>query len=169
MSSDAVGLEGRYEANRARSDRRDHRRDDYLGEEAVRLHGVAALGNQRRPDDAADQRVARARGQAERPGGEVPQDRAQQPGEEHLQRDQLLVDDVLTKFKAAERPTAARGGSARVAIDVAIALAVSWKPFVKSNASAVTNYSGVTGSSRPAAARLEVDHQRDALQAPALA
>ena len=33
--------------------------------------------------------------------------------------------------------TAARGDSARVEIDVATALAVSWKPFVKSNASAV--------------------------------
>ena len=31
-----------------------------------------------------------------------------------------------------------RGFSAPVAIDVAIALAVSWKPLVKSNASAVT-------------------------------
>jgi hypothetical protein len=34
--------------------------------------------------------------------------------------------------------TAVRGFSALVAIDVAMALAVSWKPFVKSNASAVT-------------------------------
>jgi len=34
--------------------------------------------------------------------------------------------------------TAVRGFSALVAIEVAIALAVSWKPFVKSNASAVT-------------------------------
>ena len=34
--------------------------------------------------------------------------------------------------------TAVRGLSAFVAIDVALALAVSWKPLVKSNASAVT-------------------------------
>ena len=34
--------------------------------------------------------------------------------------------------------TAVRGFSALVAIEVAMALAVSWKPFVKSNASAVT-------------------------------
>ena len=33
--------------------------------------------------------------------------------------------------------TAVFGASARVEIDVATALAVSWKPFVKSNASAV--------------------------------
>ena len=42
-----------------------------------------------------------------------------------------------TTLRRAERPTATRGGSARVAIDVAIALAVSWNPLVKSNASAV--------------------------------
>src|SRR3954453_10258263 len=42
-----------------------------------------------------------------------------------------------TKFSVAARPTARRGGIARVEIDVATALAVSWKPFVKSKASAV--------------------------------
>jgi hypothetical protein len=41
------------------------------------------------------------------------------------------------RFSAADRPTAILGLSALVAIDVAIALAVSWKPFVKSNASPV--------------------------------
>ena len=35
-----------------------------------------------------------------------------------------------TKFSIAREPTATRGWSARVAIVVAIALAVSWKPFV---------------------------------------
>src|SRR5579871_5216682 len=43
-----------------------------------------------------------------------------------------------TKFRQAENATATRGGIARVEIDAATALAVSWKPFVKSNASAVT-------------------------------
>ena len=42
-----------------------------------------------------------------------------------------------TKFSAAARPTATFGGIARVEIEVATALAVSWKPLVKSNASAV--------------------------------
>src|SRR5918999_5406981 len=42
-----------------------------------------------------------------------------------------------TKFSTAARPAATRGFSARVEIDVATALAVSWKPLVKSNASAV--------------------------------
>jgi hypothetical protein len=43
-----------------------------------------------------------------------------------------------TKFRIAASVTAVRGASARVEIEVATALAVSWKPFVKSNASAVT-------------------------------
>ncbi len=42
-----------------------------------------------------------------------------------------------TTFSTPEITTATRGLRAPVAIDVAIALAVSWKPFVKSNASAV--------------------------------
>ncbi len=43
-----------------------------------------------------------------------------------------------TKFRIAANSTAIRGGTARVEIDVATTLAVSWKPLVKSNASAVT-------------------------------
>ena len=42
-----------------------------------------------------------------------------------------------TKFRIAAIVTATRGAIARVEIDVATALAVSWKPLVKSNASAV--------------------------------
>ena len=42
-----------------------------------------------------------------------------------------------TKLRIAAIATARRGDSARVEIDVATAFAVSWKPFVKSNASAV--------------------------------
>jgi hypothetical protein len=41
------------------------------------------------------------------------------------------------KFSSAQRPTATLGRRARVAMDVAIAFAVSWKPFVKSNVRAV--------------------------------
>src|SRR3954452_16312167 len=41
------------------------------------------------------------------------------------------------KFRIADSATANRGDIARVETDVAIALAVSWKPLVKSNASAV--------------------------------
>src|SRR5580698_7083978 len=43
-----------------------------------------------------------------------------------------------TRFSTADRPTATRGLSALVAMDVAIALAVSWNPLVKSNESPVT-------------------------------
>ena len=42
-----------------------------------------------------------------------------------------------TKLRIAARRTAARGDIARVEIEVATAFAVSWKPFVKSKASAV--------------------------------
>ena len=42
------------------------------------------------------------------------------------------------KFRTADSSTAKRGDIARVETEVAIALAVSWKPLVKSNASAVT-------------------------------
>src|SRR5215204_269226 len=41
------------------------------------------------------------------------------------------------KLRTAASPTASRGDSARVEIDVATAFAVSWNPLVKSNASAV--------------------------------
>ena len=42
-----------------------------------------------------------------------------------------------TRFSTPASTTATRGRSAPVAIEVAIALAVSWKPLVKSNTSAV--------------------------------
>lgn len=43
-----------------------------------------------------------------------------------------------TRFKAADRETATLGFRAPVAMEVAIALPVSWNPLVKSNARAVT-------------------------------
>jgi hypothetical protein len=46
-----------------------------------------------------------------------------------------------TRLRMPERATATFGLRARVAMDVAIALAVSWNPFVKSNPSAVTTTS----------------------------
>ena len=42
-----------------------------------------------------------------------------------------------TKFRIAAKVTATRGAIARVEIEVATTLAVSWKPLVKSNARAV--------------------------------
>jgi hypothetical protein len=50
----------------------------------------------------------------------------------------LIERKAPMRFMSAARPTATRGRSAPVAMEVAIALAVSWKPLVKSKASAVT-------------------------------
>ena len=49
----------------------------------------------------------------------------------------LIEMNAPAKFRQAEM-TATLGFSAPVAMDVAIALAVSWKPFVKSNATPAT-------------------------------
>ena len=46
-----------------------------------------------------------------------------------------------TRFRIAESVTAALGVSALVAMDAAIAFAVSWNPLVKSNANAVNTTS----------------------------
>ena len=55
-----------------------------------------------------------------------------------------------TKLRMADSVTATRGAIARVEIDVATALAVSWNPFVKSNASAVaTTIQRTTSPWRP--------------------
>ena len=48
-----------------------------------------------------------------------------------------VATNAPTRFETAASATRRRGDSARVDTDVAIALAVSWKPLVKSNASAV--------------------------------
>ncbi len=45
----------------------------------------------------------------------------------------LIEMNAPAKFRQADRITATFGFSAPVAIDVAIAFAVSWNPFVKSN------------------------------------
>ena len=50
----------------------------------------------------------------------------------------LTDRNAPTRFRAAEMATAVNGFSAPVAMEVAIALAVSWKPLVKSKASAVS-------------------------------
>ena len=52
-------------------------------------------------------------------------------------RGDLQRDERADEVQDRRDRTATRGDIARVEIDVAIALAVSWKPFVKSNASAV--------------------------------
>src|SRR3712207_827542 len=63
-----------------------------------------------------------------------------------------------TKFRTAASATAKRGDIARVEIDVATAFAVSWKPLVKSNASAVaTTMMRMTSPSTAASGVLD-DH-----------
>lgn len=64
-----------------------------------------------------------------------------------------------TKFNTADSATAILGRKARVAMDVAMALPVSWKPFVKSKASAVAttrtrSVISFTGSMVPEGVRL---------------
>ena len=102
-------------------------------------------GGERGTDEPADQGVRRRRRQPEVPGDQVPDDRAEQPGEDD---DQALgarsagrsrSDTVCatfwprnapTKFITAARISATRGVRARVETEVAIALAASWKPLV---------------------------------------
>src|SRR3954451_6338372 len=68
------------------------------------------------------------------------------------------------RFRQAAMATAVRGRNAPVAIDVAMALAVSWKPFVKSKASAVTTTTMVSDRSMDLAllscARNRIDRSR---------
>ena len=49
----------------------------------------------------------------------------------------LIERNAPAKLRIAHNPTATRGRRSRVAIEVAMALAVSWNPFVKSKAIAV--------------------------------
>ena len=49
-----------------------------------------------------------------------------------------MLRKAPTRLSTAERATATLGRSAPLAIEVAIAFPVSWKPLVKSNARAVT-------------------------------
>src|SRR5215210_6594713 len=68
-----------------------------------------------------------------------------------------------TKLRIAAMPTATRGDIARVEIEVATALAVSWNPLVKSNASAVaTTIHRTTSFSMCSAGSGVLDH--DALE-----
>jgi hypothetical protein len=47
------------------------------------------------PDDPADEGVRRGRRDAAPPGQEVPEDPAEQPGQDDRGRDRIGVDDVL--------------------------------------------------------------------------
>src|SRR4051812_33723126 len=61
------------------------------------------------------------------------------------------------RFRQAATATAVLGRKAPVAIDVAMALAVSWKPFVKSNTNAVTTTTTTISDASTAPALRSVD------------
>ena len=101
----------------------------------------------RRAGVAADERVRRAGRQAEVPGDQVPDDRAEQAAEDHAERDDVEVDHPLAdrlRHGGAEREGGDEveerrpdhrlpGESTRVETTVAIEFAASWKPLMKSN------------------------------------
>ena len=114
----------------------------------------------RRSDEPADERVARARREAAIPREEVPR-RAPRTGPRSLpqrcrpargpqsRRSCSATADPSTsgpmRLPAAASATAGPGRAARVATSVAIAFDASWKPFVNANAKAST-----TATTRPA-------------------
>ena len=125
----------------------------------------------RRADEAADERVGRARGQPAPPGEQVPERRRQHAGADH--GDRLARRDGRRSRRSCRRPrcrpgarpsmlkTAARtiacpGRAPRVATRVAIALAASWKPFVSAKAmqKAIASPSSTRQSSTPAGCHL---------------
>ena len=107
---------------------------------------TVGAARERRADHAAEQRVRGGRRQPEVPGDQVPDDRADQRGEQDahpLARPAgVSISPSLTvlatplprkapaRFITAAIASAARGVSARVETEVAIAFAESWKPLV---------------------------------------
>ena len=114
-----------------------------LSSEAAPLHDSRPGGRDHGPRDAADQAVRRARGQRPPPGEpgsrrwRRPARRAS-PGWSPPRLDDAVGEgrgDVVetsapTRFSTAAANSATLGGTARVEIEVATALAASWKPFV---------------------------------------
>ena len=106
---------------------------------------VGAAG-QRRADHAAEQRVRGGGGQPEVPGDQVPGDRADQRARTGCPSpccpSGVAISPLLTvlatplprkapaRFITAAIASAARGVSARVETEVAMAFAESWKPLV---------------------------------------
>ena len=143
----------RTEGRQTGNDRRHKGRDKDLGDHGSKVNALNARANDDSADQAAEQRMAARRRKAYQPGEQVPNDGADQTCQDELRRDgdHLLVDQTTgdglcdlygqkraDQVQRAAAMTAVLGLSAPVAMDVAMALAVSWKPFVKSNVNAVT-------------------------------
>jgi hypothetical protein len=92
-AGDGIREPGREEGHKSHDDRRDDRRQDDLGHHDIEVDGLEPDADDRGPDQAAEERVARAGRQAAQPGDQVPDDRADQAGEDELRGDQ---DAVLT-------------------------------------------------------------------------
>ena len=119
--------------------------------EATPVHGAHAALRQRRPDETAQQRVARTRRQTPAPGEHVPGDGPREGGSDgttivvgidgddagYRRRDRGAEQDrpehVADRGEHRGRP----GRAARVATSVAIAFAASCTPLVKAKARAM--------------------------------
>ena len=74
-------------------DRREERRDQNVVEDPLPLDRVQARCSDRCADHAADERVARTRRQAQVPGEEVPEDRADEAAEDDARGHRVRVHD----------------------------------------------------------------------------
>ncbi len=148
---DPVGEVGGEQRGDTGHDRGGHRGQQDLLDDLAEVDAMAAGPDPDGPDQPAEQGVRGARRQSDQPGQQIPQDRADQPGEDHPRGDQGVVDDAAgdglgdlggqegaDDVEDAAIRTAVAGCSAPVAMDVAIAFALSWNPLVKSKTSAVT-------------------------------
>lgn len=135
-------------------------------------HARGACCRKNSPHHSSNKRMGGRRRDAVQPGNEVPHDPADKPGKNNFEGNDVGVNNSFaivaatarernapTKFNTADSATAILGRKARVAMDVAMALPVSWKPFVKSKASAVAttrtrSVISFTGSMVPEGVRL---------------
>ncbi len=99
---------------------------------------------------SSNQRMGRARGQCHPPRDQVPGDGTDQTGQDHMRRDMFEVYHPGThsfrntraeaesshEVKKAAQATACKGVSTRVETTVAMELAASWNPLMKSKARA---------------------------------
>ena len=93
-AGDRVREPRRREGDEARGERREDRRQDHLAEHDAVVDRHPAGADDRRADQAAEQGVRRARGQAEQPGEHVPGDRADQAREDQRQ-ERVRIDLIL--------------------------------------------------------------------------